>query len=856
LLQTSINERIFTSIVSLFFLAAVTNAQVVVNEFSPSNLNQFQDNYGLYEDWIELYNTSGTSVNIGGYFLSDNENKPEKWHIPSGTTIPGNGYLVFWCSGRDEVSGGEYHTNFKLKQTKDTEEIVLSDQDTVEINNIPLGRTQLGHSFCRDINGGSTWVIDITPTPEASNGSFGHRDGYAEKPEVNITGGFFGGSVGIQMTNSPANAVVKYTIDGTLPNSSSPTFPGAMVVSSTQVLKLRSFSSNSDIFPSFVEFNTYLINESFTLPVFSIAADELQDLANGNQALRPHGSAEYFNVNGDRTTISYGELNSHGQDSWVNFQRSLDWVSRDEMGYSAEFEDTIFHLTDRDKFQRIVLRASGDDNYPADNVPASSSNSHDGGCHVRDEYVHSLARSGGMKVDVRAVERAIVFLNGEYWGVYALREKPNDHDYTDYNYDQGKYDVQWLSTWGGTEAEYGGQQAFEDWGVLRDFILDNDMGNPANYALVDEELQFNSLIDYMTTNLNVVASDWLNWNTAWWRGTNPDGSHKGWGYMIWDMDATFDYYINYTNIPNTSANAEPCDIEDIAHYLSDWGWWDGEDSGKHEQIFLKLLDESPDFEQLYYSRYADHMNTIFSCENMLFTFDSMVATIAPEMPRHIAKWGGTMNEWDGNVEEMREFIEARCANLEEGMVGCYDITGPYDLTIMSDPPDVGEVKLNTLWHEDLPWTGSYFGNMDNLLDARVGNSNVTAEFSHWESTSGNVIFPHQDSIEASVEIAGIDTIIAVFDVDYTTLEEPYDHVIFEAYPVPATDNLNIRLSLPEAESFDLVLYSIDGKAIERRSFKQQALNTTIETSSLARGLYILSLEGESGSKQIKIPLVE
>ena len=164
-------KRIFTALLFLGFLAVTTQAQVVVNEFSASNLDQFPDNYGLYEDWVELYNTSGSSVNIGGFFLSDNENRPDKWRIPSGTTIPANGYVVFWCSGRDEVSGGAYHTNFKLKQTKDSEEIVLSDQDTLEINNIPLGRTQLDHSFCRDINGGAAWVVDISPTPNASNGS-------------------------------------------------------------------------------------------------------------------------------------------------------------------------------------------------------------------------------------------------------------------------------------------------------------------------------------------------------------------------------------------------------------------------------------------------------------------------------------------------------------------------------------------------------------------------------------------------------------------------------------------------------------------------------------------------------------
>ena len=735
--------------------------------------------------------------------------------------------------------------------------MVFADPDTVIVENIPLGLTQLGHSHARDINGGSTWIIDVSPTPDASNGSSGHREAYAEKPEVNVQGGFYSGSVGVQMTNSPANATVRYTTDGTLPTSGSPVFPGAMAISSTSILKLRSFSNDNDILPSFVEFNTYLVDENISLPVFSVGADEVTDLANGDQALTPHGSAEYFNAAGERTTTSYGELNSHGQDSWVNLQRSLDWICRDEMGYSAELEDTIFDYYDRDKYQRIILRASGDDNYPANNPNSNPNNVHDGGCHIRDEYVHTLCKNGGMKVDVRAVERAIVFLNGEYWGVYALREKPNDHDYTDYNYDQGKYDIQWLSTWGNTQAEYGGQQAFDDWGVLRDFVLDNDMSNPANYQLVDEQLNFKSLIDYMTTNLNVVASDWLNYNTAWWRGQNPDGTHKGWGYMIWDLDATFDYYINYSGVPNTDPDADPCDIDDIADFLDGWGWWGGEDDGKHEQIFLKLLEENPDFEQLYYSRFADHMNTIFSCENMLFTYDSMIATIAPEMPRHIAHWGGSMNEWEGNVQEMRDFIEARCVYLEEGMVNCYDVTGPYDLTVMCSPPEVGEVKLNTLWHTELPWTGLYFGNMDNLLDARVSDpGNVTAEFSHWESTSGNVIFPHQDSIEASVVIAGIDTIIAVFDVDYTSVDYPTEEIVFNAYPVPATDYLEINLNLPGEERFDLILYSIAGMEVYRKSFDQRALRTILDTDAFARGLYVLSFESAIGNKQIKVPLVE
>jgi len=852
-------KKIFSIILAPLFTVHFASAQVVVNEFSASNLSQFEDNYQRYEDWIELYNTSASSVNIGGYFLSDNQNKPSKWQIPTGTTIAPNGYLVFWCSGRNESGGGNFHTSFKLKQTKGTEEIVLSNTDTIAINNIPLGLVQLGHSYCRSTNGGSTWKIDITPTPGNPNTAAGQHNEYAEKPEVSVIGGFYSAEVGIQMTNSPNNAMVHYTVNGTLPTTSSPVFSGLHVISSTQILKLRAFSNNPQILPSRVEFNTYFINESFTLPVFSVGADQLLTLANGDNSLRPHGSIEYFNANEQRTTISYGELNSHGQDSWVNFQRSLDWISRDEMGYSAHLADTLFDYSDRNTYQKIIFRASGDDNYPADNVPSDPSNVHDGGTHVRDEFVHTLVKQGGMKLDVRSVERCILYLNGEYWGVYAIRERCDEADYTKEYFDQDKYNLHYLKTWGYHWAEFGGQQAFDDWAVLRDFILNNDMGNAANYEQVAAQYNFRSIIDYMITNLNVVASDWLNYNTGWWRGLDPQGNHKKWGYIIWDMDATFDYYINYSGVPNTNPDAQPCDIEDIADFVSDpnqWQWWEGEDQGKHEQIFLKLLAESPDFEQLYYSRYADHMNTIFSCNNMLGTLDSMIATIAPEMPRHIQNWGGSMAEWEENVDELRAFIEERCSLLADGMVDCYDVTGPYELTIMVNPPNAGRIKLNTLWHEELPWTGAYFGNMDNLIRADNVSGGPNVIFNHWESTSGTVIFPHPDSSEAAVQLTGIDTLIAFFDIDYTSVKDLSQYIAFSAHPVPAINRLDVNISIPTAGSYDLALYSIQGKEVYRQTFSQQALRTSINTQSFARGMYVLSFESALGKKQVKIPLVE
>ena len=114
----------------------------------------------------------------------------------------------------------------------------------------------------------------------------------------------------------------------------------------------------------------------------------------------------------------------------------------------------LFSYSDREDYQRIIFRASGDDNYPA-----IEDDAHEGSTHIRDEFVHTLIQKGGMNLDVRAVERAILYLNGNYWGVYAIREKPDDHDYTDFRYKQDKYDLQFLKTWGQSWAEYGGEDA-------------------------------------------------------------------------------------------------------------------------------------------------------------------------------------------------------------------------------------------------------------------------------------------------------------------------------------------------------------------------------------------------------------
>lgn len=827
----------------LNFSAALSRAQVVINEFSASNLNQYMDNHNDYNDWIELYNTSGSSVNLGGYFLSDDSSNSTKWQIPGGISIAGNGFLRFWTSGRNEVAGGNYHTSFKLKQTKNNPEfVVLSNPSGTIIDYFKLTKkTQLGHSYGHTTNGAGTWSIFTFPTPNSSNNSYAPYLRYADRPDFSVTAGFYPSSVTLTITTTEPNSAIRYTTDGTLPTAFSSVYSSPVTISATKVLKAITISNDPNILPSFIEFATYFINANHTLPVVSIAGTELTDLANGNDLLIPLGSFEYFDLTKQRTAKTYGEFNKHGQDSWILSQRSLDFISRDEMGYNHSVEEKLFVMSDRNDFQRVILRAAGDDNYPADHNFDNL-----GSAHLRDAFVENLADTGGLHLDVRRGSKIVVYLNGQYWGVYDIRENPDDHDFTDYYYAQDKFNIQYIETWGGTWAEYGGAQALADWDNLYNYIMSNNMTNAAAYQYVTDRLDVTSLVDYVLLNMFTVCSDWLNYNTGWWRGLDSSGTHLKWGYILWDNDAVFGHYINYTGIPDKTANALPCDPEGLP---SPWP-----DVNGHIEILNKLMD-NPDFEQYYISRQIDLWNTVFSCDFMLANLDSTIALIDPEMTLHANRWTGTYSEWQTNVQTLRNFIIQRCAALTAGFKTCYNLTGPYDLVLNADPPNSGSVKLNSLVLNQFPWNGKYFGGIDTKLEAIPDSGN---QFINW-SADFHAFNPNNTTVSVKVSLSTADTIVAHFFDNTSIPEQDLFTADVSVYPTVFSNQLTIEYNLAAPSHVSIKLYSLLGNkiaevvspdAFARKGHFTADLN--LSGKNIPAGMYLLDFSAGNFRKCIKV----
>lgn len=144
--------------------AANSSSPVVINEIMASNSTTASDENGDFDDWIELYNTSGAAVDLSGYFLSDNPANLTKWTFPAGTSIAANGYLIVWAD--EEQEQGPLHCNFKLSASGEQLYLLDPQSQWVDTLNFGLQTTDLG--YARVPNGTGPFVIQA-PTFNATN---------------------------------------------------------------------------------------------------------------------------------------------------------------------------------------------------------------------------------------------------------------------------------------------------------------------------------------------------------------------------------------------------------------------------------------------------------------------------------------------------------------------------------------------------------------------------------------------------------------------------------------------------------------------------------------------------------------
>ena len=160
----------------LFFVVSVVAIpffsfaqDLTINEIMASNSTTIVDEFGEYDDWIEIYNAGSTDINLAGYYLSDSPTDPRLWQIPSTnpaeTTVPAGGFLLLWADKDKEQ--GAHHLEFKLSAAG--ESVLLSSPSGNLIDEVTFMEQNNDVSYGSIDDGGNQYQIFYNPTPNASN---------------------------------------------------------------------------------------------------------------------------------------------------------------------------------------------------------------------------------------------------------------------------------------------------------------------------------------------------------------------------------------------------------------------------------------------------------------------------------------------------------------------------------------------------------------------------------------------------------------------------------------------------------------------------------------------------------------
>ncbi len=280
----------------------------------------------------------------------------------------------------------------------------------------------------------------------------------------------------------------------------------------------------------------------------------------------------------------------------------------------GEFNYPLFKNKQIYVYKNFVLRNSGQDFAKT---------------HLLDGFVSTLVQE--TNIDVQAYRPVTVFLNDDYFGIYDLREKI-DRNFLMANHDVNKKDIDLLES---DALEKEGSN--EDYLQLIQFIKQHNLSNEKNYDYVTKQIDIENLTDYIITELYIANTDWPSHNIRFWKAKEP---FNKWRWIIYDSDVSFNNYKENT----------------IARLLAYKG--DGDDSLYISFLFRELIKNAT-FQNYFQRRTNYHLTHTFAQNNVIEVIRKLKKEIEPEMPRHLAKWGGTMAEWEKNVEKLEEFAKKR-----------------------------------------------------------------------------------------------------------------------------------------------------------------------------------------------------
>ncbi len=710
--QTKTRKKRFFGLIlllSLFFSvreSLVTSAEtgssasLVINEFVADNETGLTDEDGEHADWIELYNQSSSPINLAGWALTDAADNPTKWTFPD-FTLGGRQYLVVFASGKNRQggpTGAALHTNFKLKQEGEFLGLyhVLEDRFVDEL--VPQYPPQFRDRAYGRYGANLAYSFLARPTPGGPNDQPQVWAGTVAPVEFSAERGFYEGQFKLRLTTSTPEATIRYTADGSEPTETNgQLYTEPVVVESTAVIRAAAFKPG--FLPSGSSTRSYLFLQDVlaqpsnppgfphswgaqltTAPGYTTAApapadygmdphvvndpryrdslkDDLQSLPTLSVVMAPASFADLYSHPGDEETEweQPVSLEFIYPDSQQDFQINAGLKLRGDFTAKPSFRLLFKHEYGPTKLDYPLFPDSPVKEFDSLLLRAASL------ADVREGWLRASQNAmSGLSPHNIFVH---LYLNGLYWGVYNVVERP---------------DTSFMSTYGGGEKE--------EW-FLADQAgpLDHEEGSAADpLPYLFTVLSYNDAFDggdqlsqvYTTTASYLDPAQFSDFMILNWYAESMHWPRPNWRFAVQRQDSPgrgkFLVWDEAVSEPAETALSSGAEVTPVSGV---------------EQALLKVLLQNPDFKMQLADRMYRHLfnDGALSPAQAQARWRQQSQPLARAIVAELARWGNarpdvpTQEEWGQAQAEVAQ----RMAGAAEQLVVMARGAGYYPKV---DPP--------------------------------------------------------------------------------------------------------------------------------------------------------------------------
>lgn len=775
----------------------------VINEVCTSNFSVIDDGNEEYHDYIELYNPSDKDMDLTGYWLSDSKKNLYKYSldaytIPAGGylllwadesgmptaedpfSLSSDGETIYLTKGIDvadrlTVPSLEYNTAYG-RSDDGSYQVMTPTPGTVNTEASILPMTSLEEPELSRESGFYDEAFDLTITAKAGEKIYYTTDGSEPDPETSKE---YTGPIHIEDNSSSPNVISART--DLSPGSD---FTPSETVDKAVIIRAVAYDPDSNRISRSVT-GSYFIGyqnrseyDGYAVVSLVMDPDDLFDYENGiycngitlDQYKEMTNEDQYsehiqeFTTSGGGHLLRYEQSNAfrHGKtqerkSSVSFFDRDHQLVETDDLGARIAGHSTrssiqkSFNLYARSIYEteeigsgvNALIDTSGFTSQESPYVLNSASklrlrsSTHTAILDWQDEFVQSLCSD--RSVDVQEACPCVVFLNGEYWGLYTLRTQYTD-DYFRQRYGISEDNAIWTVI--SDHAEQGGQSAQDAMEVMVTFISTYDMSDPDLYDTVCGWTDIQSLIDFYCINLYLDNEDVSAiTNSEMWRTETDDGTPYGdtrWRYSLFDMDQTL-----------ADVNADTFEIlrkKDKNFYLPQY------------------LYANEDFRRQFCNTFMDLVNTDFEYNHvheMLQEWAEYYRIQAIESQRRFGDPDYSDADYEEDLEEADAFFHDRALVILPMLERELNLQGervPVTVQIRSEDGNEdelpGSVLLNTAEITQSDWTGEYYTDFAVTATAQAADG---WHFVRWEGDAQGT----QETVSADPVTGGI-TLTAVF----------------------------------------------------------------------------------------------